>query len=79
MAIVVSDRRARLQESPLRHLDPFLFGAPAVLGRTFTAEEDRPRGGTACQRARLDSGRGTIRDRFEGPNASAGKGVGGIP
>ncbi len=31
MAIVVSDRRARLQESPLRHLDPLLFGAPVLL------------------------------------------------
>ncbi len=31
MAIVVSDRRARLQESPLRHLDLFLFGPPALL------------------------------------------------
>jgi rod shape-determining protein RodA len=31
MAIVVSDRRARLQASPLRHLDPLLFGPPALL------------------------------------------------
>ena len=31
MAIVVSDRRDRLQSSPLRHLDPLLFGAPALL------------------------------------------------
>ena len=36
MAIVVSDRRARLQESPLRHLDPFLFGAPALLAALGT-------------------------------------------
>jgi hypothetical protein len=41
--------------------------------------DDGPRGGTARQRARLDSGRGTIRDRFEGPNPGGGKGVGGIP
>ena len=31
MAIVVSDRRDRFQSSPLRHLDPLLFGAPALL------------------------------------------------
>ncbi len=31
MAIVVSDRRDRYQTSPLRHLDPLLFGAPALL------------------------------------------------
>ena len=31
MAIVVSDRRARLQASPLRHLDPLLFGSAFVL------------------------------------------------
>ena len=36
MAIVVSDRRARLQESPLRHLDPFLFGATALLAALGT-------------------------------------------
>ena len=36
MAIVVSDRRARLQESPLRHLDPFLFGAPTLLAALGT-------------------------------------------
>lgn len=31
MAVVVSDRRARLQESALRHLDPLLFAAPLLL------------------------------------------------
>ena len=36
MAIVVSDRRARLQASPLRHLDPLLFGPPALLAALGT-------------------------------------------
>jgi len=31
MAVIVSDRRARLQESVLRHVDPLLVGAPLVL------------------------------------------------
>jgi rod shape determining protein RodA len=30
-AIIVSDRRARFHASPLRHVDPLLFGAPLVL------------------------------------------------
>ena len=30
-SIIVSDRRARLQASPLRHVDPLLFGAPLAL------------------------------------------------
>ncbi len=30
-SVIVSDRRARFQESPLRHLDPLLVGAPLVL------------------------------------------------
>ena len=36
MAIVVSDRRARRQESPLRHLDPFLFGSALLLAALGT-------------------------------------------
>ena len=31
MAVIVSERRSRLQASPLRHVDLFLFGAPIVL------------------------------------------------
>ncbi|MGZ6953567.1 MAG: rod shape-determining protein RodA [Acidimicrobiia bacterium] len=31
MAVIVSDRRARLQESMLRHVDPLLLGAPIAL------------------------------------------------
>jgi rod shape determining protein RodA len=30
-SIIVSDRRARFDASPLRHVDPLLFGAPLVL------------------------------------------------
>src|SRR5262249_12838326 len=30
-SIIVSDRRARFQASPLRHLDPLLIGAPLAL------------------------------------------------
>ena len=30
-SIIVTDRRARLAASPLRHVDPLLFGAPLVL------------------------------------------------
>lgn len=36
MALIVSDRRARLQESPLRHLDPILFGAALLLAAAGT-------------------------------------------
>ena len=32
MAIIATDRRSRLQESPLRHVDPLLFGPPFILG-----------------------------------------------
>ncbi len=31
MTVIVSDRRARLQASPLRHVDPLLVGAPILL------------------------------------------------
>jgi hypothetical protein len=30
-SIIVSDRRARFHASPLRHVDPLLFGAPLAL------------------------------------------------
>ena len=30
-SIIVSDRRARFHASPLRHVDPLLFGAPIAL------------------------------------------------
>ena len=31
MAIIATDRRSRIQESPLRHVDPLLFGPPVLL------------------------------------------------
>ncbi len=41
--------------------------------------DDGARGGTACQRARLDPGVGPVRNRVEGSNPRPGKGVGTIP
>src|SRR6201987_1712466 len=41
--------------------------------------DDGARGGTACQRTRLDPGIGPVRNRVEGSNPHSGKGVGTIP
>src|SRR5215471_168961 len=41
--------------------------------------DDGARGGTACQRARLDPGIGPVRNRVEGSNPRPGKGVETIP
>ncbi len=64
------DRPEQLKGIHVSHEFFRLFGAPTVLGRTFTAEEDRPRGGNLVVLSN-----GTWQRRFGADPAIVGKAI----